>query len=106
MRKVIFPLIVVILALGLVLGCTSPAPEPSPTPSPSPSPSPSPTSTPAPEPVKFKAVVFEAVTARDIDGFREYFVPMMNEEFGDYIEIELIGGTEVVPPFQQHSAWL
>ena len=102
MRKVIFSLLVVILTLGLVLGCAGTAP--SPTPSPSPSPSPSPTT--APEPVKFKAVSFAPVTAHDVDGFRDFFIPTINEEFGDYIEVELIGGPEVTSPFQLHEAVL
>jgi TRAP-type C4-dicarboxylate transport system substrate-binding protein len=55
------------------------------------------------KPVKFKAVAFLPVNNADVGGFR-IFMDMVNKKFKDYINIELIGGPEVTPPFQLHEA--
>jgi TRAP-type transport system periplasmic protein len=57
------------------------------------------------QPVKFKAVAFLPVTNEDVAGFR-IFVDKVNEKFKDYLNIEILGGPEVTPPFQLHDAVL
>ena len=57
------------------------------------------------QPVKFRAVAFLPVTNEDVAGFR-IFVEKVNEKFKDHINIEILGGPEVVPPFQLHEAVL
>jgi len=55
------------------------------------------------KPVKLKAVAFLPVNNANVAGFN-IFVDMMNEKFKDDIQIDLIGGPEVTPPFQLHEA--
>jgi len=55
------------------------------------------------KPVKFKAVAFLPVNNDDTKGLR-IFIEMVNKKFADHINIELIGGPEVTPPFQLHEA--
>ncbi len=57
----------------------------------------------AAEPVKFKAVAFLPVNNANVAGFN-IFVEKVNEKFKDDLQIELIGGPEVTPPFQLHEA--
>jgi TRAP-type C4-dicarboxylate transport system substrate-binding protein len=54
-------------------------------------------------PVKFKAVAFLPINNANVAGFN-IFVEKINERFKDSIEIELLGGPEVTPPFQLHEA--
>jgi len=54
-------------------------------------------------PLKFKAVTFSPVNHSIVAGFR-IFVDKVNEKFKNYINIQLIGGPEVTPPFQLHEA--
>ena len=63
-------------------------------------------SAPAPalaKPLKFKAVAFLPVNNANVAGLK-IFVEKINNKFKDQIEIELIGGPEVTPPFQLHEA--
>ena len=63
-------------------------------------------SAPAPalaKPLKFKAVAFLPVNNANVAGFK-IFIEKINNKFKDQIEIELIGGPEVTPPFQLHEA--
>lgn len=53
--------------------------------------------------MKFKAAAFLPVNNIDVKGFR-IFIDKMNVKFKDYLEIELLGGPEVTPPFQLHEA--
>lgn len=53
--------------------------------------------------VKFKAVAFLPVNNENVSGFN-IFVEKVNEKFKDKIEIELIGGPDITPPFQLHEA--
>jgi TRAP-type C4-dicarboxylate transport system substrate-binding protein len=55
------------------------------------------------KPVKFKAVAFLPVNNENVSGFN-IFVEKVNEKFKDKIEIELIGGPDITPPFQLHEA--
>lgn len=55
------------------------------------------------KPEKFKAVAFLPVNNANVTGFK-LFIDMINKEFKDSIEIELLGGPEVTPPFQLHEA--
>lgn len=54
-------------------------------------------------PVKFKAVAFLPSDNANVAGFN-IFIEKMNEKFKDEINIELLGGPEVTPPFQLHEA--
>lgn len=54
-------------------------------------------------PVKFKAVAFLPVNNENVSGFN-IFVKKVNEKFKDNIEIELMGGPDITPPFQLHEA--
>jgi len=54
-------------------------------------------------PEKFKAVAFLPVNNENVTGF-QMFIEKINEKFKDSIEIELLGGPEVTPPFQLHEA--
>lgn len=53
--------------------------------------------------VKFKAVAFLPVNNANVAGFN-IFIKKVNEKFKGNIEIELVGGPEITPPFQQHEA--
>jgi len=55
------------------------------------------------KPVKFKAVAFLPSNNIDVKGFN-IFIDMINEKFKEHINIELLGGPEVTPPFQLHEA--
>lgn len=55
------------------------------------------------EPEKFKAVAFLPVNNANVHGL-ELFIEKINEKFKDVIEIELLGGPEIIPPFQLHEA--
>ena len=55
------------------------------------------------KPVKFKAVAFLPVNNVNVAGFK-IFVEKINERFKDSVNIELIGGPEITPPFQLHEA--
>jgi len=55
------------------------------------------------KPVKFKAVAFLPVNMDHVAGLR-IFADMVNKKFKDHINIEIIGGPEVTPPFQLHEA--
>lgn len=57
----------------------------------------------AAKPLKCKAVAFLPVNNANVAGFN-IFVDMVNEKFKDDIQIDLIGGPEVTPPFQLHEA--
>jgi len=57
----------------------------------------------ASKPVIFKAVAFLPVNNANVAGFN-IFIQKMNEKFKDSLQIELIGGPEVTPPFQLHEA--
>ncbi|MDP6179265.1 MAG: TRAP transporter substrate-binding protein DctP [Desulfatiglandales bacterium] len=82
MGKLGYVLVAVIVAVGLVFGFAGPS---------------------AAKPVKFKAVAFLPVNKVDVKGFR-MFIDMVNKKFKNYINIDLIGGPEVTPPFQLHEA--
>lgn len=55
------------------------------------------------KPVKFKAVAFLPVNNANVAGFK-IFIKKINEKFKDSIHIDLLGGPEVIPPFQLHEA--
>ena len=55
------------------------------------------------KPVKFKAVAFLPVNNANVAGFN-IFVEKMNKKFKNNIQIKLLGGPEVTPPFQLHEA--
>jgi len=55
------------------------------------------------KPANFKAVAFSPVNDAIVAGFN-IFIEKVNKEFKDNIEIKLIGGPEVTPPFQLHEA--
>ncbi len=52
---------------------------------------------------KFKAVAFLPANNDIVTGFK-MFMEMVNKKYKDSIEIELLGGPEVTPPFQLHEA--
>ena len=55
------------------------------------------------KPVKLKAVAFLPVNNANVAGFN-IFIEKVNEKFQDDLQVELIGGPEVTPPFQLHEA--
>jgi len=55
------------------------------------------------EPMKFKAVAFLPANNANVAGFN-IFMEKVNNKFKDSITIELLGGPEVIPPFQLHEA--
>ena len=82
MKKLGFVLITSMVMAGLIFGFATPS---------------------VAKPIKFKAVAFLPVNFEDVAGFR-IFVDMVNKKFKDDINIEIIGGPEVTPPFQLHEA--
>ncbi len=84
MRKTMDALVSVVVAAGLVFGLVSPI-------------------TALAKPVKFKAVAFLPTNNEDVAGFRIH-IEKLNDRFKDHIDIELLGGPEVTPPFQLHEA--
>jgi TRAP-type C4-dicarboxylate transport system substrate-binding protein len=82
MQKFIHALIVVIVVMGFLFVNTTPS---------------------SAEPIKFKAVAFLPVNNANVVGFN-IFAKKINEKFKDHINIELLGGPEITPPFQQHEA--
>ena len=82
MRRVLLVGIAVMVMAGLVLGYAAPS---------------------VAKPVKFKAVAFLPVNNDDVRGFK-IFTEMVNKKFKDHINIEILGGPEVTPPFQLHNA--
>jgi len=99
MKKVVYSLVLVMLMVGLLVGCAAPAPAPAPIPTPAPAPAPA----PKPEVVTFKAVAFLPAKDMDVRGFT-IFINKVNVKFKDYLKIDLLGGPEVTPPFQLHEA--
>jgi len=55
------------------------------------------------KPVKFKLVTFFRANTLEAGGIK-LFMEMVNKKFKDDIEIEWVGGPEVIPMFQQHEA--
>lgn len=55
------------------------------------------------KPVKFRAVAFLPVNNSNVKGFK-IFVQEANKKFKDNLEIEVLGGPEITPPFQLHEA--
>lgn len=55
------------------------------------------------KPVKFKAVAFLPVNNANVAGFN-IFIEKVNNKFKNYMQIKLLGGPEVTPPFQLHEA--
>ena len=53
--------------------------------------------------VKFRAVAFLPVNNSNVKGFN-IFVQEVNNKFKDNLEIEVLGGPEITPPFQLHEA--
>jgi TRAP-type C4-dicarboxylate transport system substrate-binding protein len=53
--------------------------------------------------VKFKAVAFLPVNNSNVTGFH-IFAKQVNKKFKDNLEIEILGGPEITPPFQLHEA--
>jgi TRAP-type transport system periplasmic protein len=86
MEKKLFTLVRMVVALGLIAVFAAP-------------------STLFAQPVKLKAVAFLPVNNEDVAGFR-IFVDKINSRFKDHVNIEILGGPEVTPPFQLHEAVL
>jgi TRAP-type C4-dicarboxylate transport system substrate-binding protein len=84
MKKVIYTLVTLVVVGGLVFGFVAVAPATG-------------------KPVIFKAVAFLPVNNANVAGFN-IFVEKVNEKFKDNLQIELVGGPEVTPPFQLHEA--
>jgi len=55
------------------------------------------------KPVKFKAVAFLPVNNANVEGFN-IFIEKVNKKFKGNVQIKLLGGPEVTPPFQLHEA--
>jgi len=55
------------------------------------------------KPIKFKAVAFLPLNNTSTQYFK-VMIDMINKEFKDHINIDLLGGPEVTPPFQLHEA--
>ena len=55
------------------------------------------------KPVKFKAVAFLPVNNANVAGFN-IFIEKVNNKFKNSMQIKLLGGPEVTPPFQLHEA--
>jgi len=86
MRKITYTLLGVIAVAGFVFGHATVSPAWA-----------------ASKPVEVKAVAFLPVNNANVAGFN-IFVENMNKEFKNNIQIKLLGGPEVTPPFQLHEA--
>ena len=86
MRKITYTLLGVIAVAGFVFGHATLSPAWA-----------------ASKPVVVKAVAFLPVNNANVAGFN-IFVENMNEKFKNNIQIKLLGGPEVTPPFQLHEA--
>lgn len=86
MRKITYTLLGVIAVAGFVFGHATVSPAWA-----------------ASKPVVVKAVAFLPVNNANVAGFN-IFVENMNEKFKNNIQIKLLGGPEVTPPFQLHEA--
>lgn len=82
MRKITYILVAGMVAVSLMFGFAAPSTA---------------------KPVKFKAVAFLPVNNLDVKGFK-IFADKINKRFKDHVQIELVGGPEVTPPFQLHEA--
>jgi TRAP-type C4-dicarboxylate transport system substrate-binding protein len=86
MRKITYALLGVIAVAGFVFGHGTVSPAWA-----------------ASKPVVVKAVAFLPVNNANVAGFN-VFVEKMNKKFKNNIQIKLLGGPEVTPPFQLHEA--
>lgn len=100
MNKIIYYIATAVLFISLLLGC---APKPGPTPAPTPTPTPPPTPTPEVEPVTLKAVVPFPVSDPGNMGFHT-FIDRVNEQAKGELTIDVIGGPEAIPTFEQMDA--
>lgn len=100
MKKVIYYVLMLALLAGVSFGCAQ-APTPAPTPSPKPAPAP----TPAPkgELITIKAVTFISPKAGTNVMFLKY-IERVNEEAKGELFIDFLGGSEVIPTFDQAEA--
>jgi len=108
MKKFSMILLVVLLACGLIFGgCAKPAPAPAPTPTPTPTPTPAPAPTPTPAP-KPEPIVLEAVTPtgtnHPIYWLLNNLSERVNERSNGELTIEILGGPEVISPYDQAEA--
>jgi len=94
-RKILFSLVAVMMMAGLVVGCAAPA---SPTPLPSP-----PVTT---GPIKLKAVMFWPYRPENPlhKAWVDVMVEGIKQKSNGMLTVELLGGPEVVPPFDQISS--
>ena len=86
MRKITYTLLGVMAVAGFVFGHATVSPAWA-----------------ASKPVEVKAVAFLPVNNANVAGFN-IFVEHMNKKFKNNIQIKLLGGPEVTPPFQLHEA--
>jgi len=99
-------LAVILVIVLLVASCGGPSPAPAPAPAPAPSPAPTPTPSPAPTPTEkivLKAVSFMPKGHMTSDK-GVMFVEMVEERAAGKLEIDFLGGPEVVPTFEQPEA--
>ncbi len=115
--KLIYLILAVFLvATVLAVGCAQPTPAPAPSPAPalkpttSPAPTPVPSPAPAPSPaakpqqaIVLKAVTFIPVNTAENTGFLA-LVNKVNKKFAGQLSIQLLGGPEVIPAFDQFEA--
>ncbi len=97
MKRVIYVLLAMVLAVGLVLGCAKPAPAPAPAPAPTPAPA------PKPKPVVLKMVSFQPKTGAP-SKTAAYFAEEVNKRAKGELKIDYLGGSEVIPMFDQPKA--
>lgn len=106
MKKIVYALVAVMVVAGLVVGCAAPAPTPAPAPAPTPTPTPTPAPAPTIEPITLKAVMFWPYRPQNPlhKAWADLMVEGVKERSNGELTIDLLGGPEVVPPFDQIEA--
>lgn len=103
-KLVYLGLAICLIASMLAFGCAKPAPAPAPTPTPAPAPAPAPKPPPKPaEPIVLKAIQFLPVGHAMAEG-GPMWIDVVNKACGGELVVELLGGPEVVPTFDQFEA--
>ncbi len=102
-KLILYTVVTVILTMIVVILLGACQPEPSPAPQPSPGSTPTPAPTPAAETIKLKGITAFPPPHSD-QAYVPLFVEMLNTRTNGAIEVEWLGGPEVIAAFDQGAA--
>ena len=102
-RTMLAMVTVLLISLLLTLGCSESESTPKPTATPQGTATPQPTATPAPEPIELTAISMMLPGDPKMQGFVD-FIDRVNERANGELVIDLLGGVEVIPLFDQAAA--